>query len=180
MCKGCSCDLVCELVLVCVHFGVLVSTLSLFIQGPNSSFGPENYELRTCSVRVFTVDLFCTWRAFLALLCECFPYSSSQGFIKSQFCSLWQKRLELELVSKPDNLSQDQYEKQGYWGLTVTNPEVTCSDYAVNMSQGLFEITDMQSFVEELLKVSLSEGFLVEIVTPAQILNCNSLRLVMG
>ncbi|XP_013865908.1 galactokinase [Austrofundulus limnaeus] len=148
----------------------------------NLRHGPENYELRTCSVRVFTVDLFCTWRAFLALLCERFSYSSSQGSIRSHPCSLRQNRLELEWVSKPDDLPQDQYDKQGYRGLTVTNPEATCSDDVVNMSRGLFEIKDLQSFVEELLKVSLAEGFLVDLVTPdpAKILNCTSLRLVKG
>uniref|UniRef100_A0A668AI94 BTB domain-containing protein n=1 Tax=Myripristis murdjan TaxID=586833 RepID=A0A668AI94_9TELE len=131
--------------------------------------GPENYELRTCSVRVFTVDLFCTWRAFLALLCERFSYRTSQGLTTPHPCNPRQNRLKLEWVPRPDELPQDQYDKQRYRGLTVSDPE-----------RSPCEVTDMQRFVEELLTVSLAEGFKVDLVTPdpADILNCTSLRLV--
>lgn len=50
----------------------------------------------------------------------------------------------------------------------------------MNMHQSRCEITDIQGFMEELLKVSLAEGFKVDLVTPnpAEILNCTFLRLV--
>ncbi|XP_023274746.1 BTB/POZ domain-containing protein KCTD21-like [Seriola lalandi dorsalis] len=148
----------------------------------NLRHGPENYELRTCSVQAFTVDLFCTWRAFLGLLCERFSYRTSQGLTSPHPCNPRQNRLKLEWVPRPDELPQDQYDKQRYQELTVCNPEVTRSDEIMNMHQNLCEITDMQGFVEELLKVSLAEGFRVDLVTPdpADILNCTSLRLVKG
>uniref|UniRef100_A0A665X6C7 Uncharacterized protein n=1 Tax=Echeneis naucrates TaxID=173247 RepID=A0A665X6C7_ECHNA len=131
----------------------------------NLRHGPENYELRTCSVQAFTVDLFCTWRAFLGLLCERFSYKTSQGLASPHPCNLRQNRLKLEWVPRPDELPQDQYDKQRYQGLTSP-----C------------EIMDMQGFMEELLKVSLAEGFRVDMVTPdpAEILTCTSLRLVKG
>uniref|UniRef100_A0A3P8TTX5 BTB domain-containing protein n=1 Tax=Amphiprion percula TaxID=161767 RepID=A0A3P8TTX5_AMPPE len=146
----------------------------------NLRHGPENYELRTCSVRAFTVDLFCTWKAFLALLCERFSYRTSQGLTSPHLCSPRQNRLKLEWVPRPDELPQDQYDKQCYRGLTVSNPEATKSDDIRNMHPSPCEITDKQGFVEELLQVSLAEGFKVDLVTPdpAEILNCTSLRLV--
>ncbi|XP_040885128.1 BTB/POZ domain-containing protein KCTD21-like [Toxotes jaculatrix] len=148
----------------------------------NLRHGPENYELRTCSVRAFTADLFCTWRAFLGLLCERFSYRTSQGLTSPHPCNSRQNRLKLEWVPRPDELPQDQYDKQRYQGLTVCNPEAAQSDDIINMHPSPCEIADMQSFVEELLKVSLAEGFRVDLVTPdpAEILNCTSLRLVKG
>uniref|UniRef100_A0A673A108 BTB domain-containing protein n=1 Tax=Sphaeramia orbicularis TaxID=375764 RepID=A0A673A108_9TELE len=125
----------------------------------NLRHGPENYELRTCSVQAFTADLFCTWRAFLVLLCERFSYRTSQGLTSPHLCNPRQNRLKLEWVPRPDELPQDQYNKQHYRGLMVSDPE---------------------GFVEELLKVSFAEGFKVDLVVPdpAEILNCTSLRLV--
>ncbi|KAF7645747.1 hypothetical protein LDENG_00198540 [Lucifuga dentata] len=143
--------------------------------------GPENYELRTCSVRVFTVDLFCTWRAFLTLLCGRFSYRTSQGLTSPHPCSWRQNRLKLEWVPRPDELPQDQYDKQRYKGLTVSEPEVTQADSdAATNAQRSREITDMQGFVEELLQLSVAEGFRVDLVTPdsAEVLNCTVLRLV--
>lgn len=146
----------------------------------NLRHGPENYELRTCSVRAFTVDLFCTWRAFLGLLCERFSYRTSQGLNSPHLCRPRQNRLKLEWVPKPDELPQEQYDKQQYRGLTLSSPEVTWSDDMMNMHYSPCEITDMQGFLEELLKISLAEGFKVDLVSPdpADILNCTSLRLV--
>ncbi|XP_068162161.1 BTB/POZ domain-containing protein KCTD21-like [Antennarius striatus] len=146
----------------------------------NLRHGPENYELRTCSVRSFTVDLFCTWRAFLTLLCEHFFYKTSQGPTSPRPCNARQNRLKLEWVPKPEELPQDQYDKQHYRGLAVSDPEVTPSNGITNVQRSPCEITDVQGFVEELLKVSLAEGFKVDLVTPdpADILNCTSLRLV--
>ncbi|XP_059180936.1 BTB/POZ domain-containing protein KCTD21-like [Centropristis striata] len=146
----------------------------------NLRHGPENYELRTCSVRAFTVDIFCTWKAFLALLCERFFFRTSKGLKSPNPCNLRQNRLKLEWVPRPDELPQDQYDKHCYQGLTVSNPEVTQLDDITNRHRNLCDVTDMQGFVEELLKVSLAEGFKVDLVTPdpAEILNCTSLRLV--
>ncbi|XP_030019251.1 BTB/POZ domain-containing protein KCTD21-like [Sphaeramia orbicularis] len=146
----------------------------------NLRHGPENYELRTCSVQAFTADLFCTWRAFLVLLCERFSYRTSQGLTSPHLCNPRQNRLKLEWVPRPDELPQDQYNKQHYRGLMVSDPEVTQSDDIMNMHRSGCEITDMQGFVEELLKVSFAEGFKVDLVVPdpAEILNCTSLRLV--
>ncbi|XP_042364075.1 BTB/POZ domain-containing protein KCTD21-like [Plectropomus leopardus] len=146
----------------------------------NLRHGPENYELRTCSVRAFTVDLFCTWRAFLTLLCEHFSYRTSQGLTIPRPCNPRYNRLKLEWVPKPDELPQEQYDKQCYRGLTISNPEVMQFDDIMNMHSSPCDITDMQGFVEELLKVSLAEGFKVDLVIPdpAEILNCTSLRLV--
>lgn len=85
-------------------------------------------------------------------------------------------------MPRPNELPQDQYDKQRYKGLTVSDPEVTQADSedAVNAQRSHWEITDMQGFVEELLKLSLAEGFRVDLVTPdsAEVLNCSSLRLV--
>lgn len=85
-------------------------------------------------------------------------------------------------MPKPDELPQDQYDKQKYRGLIVCYPEVTQSDDIRIVHGRNYEITDMQGFMEELLKVSLPEGFKVDAVTPdpAEILNCTSLRLVKG
>ncbi|XP_034414353.1 BTB/POZ domain-containing protein KCTD21-like [Cyclopterus lumpus] len=146
----------------------------------NLRHGPENYELRTCSVRAFTVDLFCTWRAFLALLCERFSYRTPQGLASPCPCNPMQNRLKLEWVPRPDELPRDQYDKQRYRGLTVSSPELAQSDDIMSRHRNPSDIADMQGFVEELLKVSLAEGFKVDLVTPdpAEILNCTSLRLV--
>lgn len=131
-------------------------------------------------MRSFTVDLFCTWRAFLALLCERFSYRTSQGVTSLRPWS--RNRLKLDWVPRPDELPQDQYDKQRYRGLTVYDPEPTQLDGIINTHQAPYEIAHMQGFVEELLKVSLAEGFKVDVVTPdaAEILNCSSLRLVKG
>ncbi|XP_041830867.1 BTB/POZ domain-containing protein KCTD21-like [Melanotaenia boesemani] len=146
----------------------------------NLRHGPENYELCTCSVRAFTADLFCTWGAFLALLCERFSYRTSQGLTSPHPCNQRQNWLKLEWVPRPDELPQDQYDKQYYRGLAVINPEVNRPDDIMNKLRSPYDITDLQAFVEELLKVSLAEGFKVELVSPdpVEILNCTSLRLV--
>lgn len=146
----------------------------------NLRHGPENYELRTCSVRAFAVDLFCTWRAFLALLCERFSYRTSQGPARPHPCG--QNKLRLEWAPRPDQLPQDQYDKQRYRGLTACRPEATPAHHTANLPPGCCDIDDMQSFVEELLKVCLAEGFRVDLVAPdpVDVLNCASLRLVKG
>ncbi|KAM9426157.1 BTB/POZ domain-containing protein KCTD21-like [Pholidichthys leucotaenia] len=142
--------------------------------------GPENYELRSCTVQALAVDIFCTWRAFLALLCERFSYRTSQGVTSPHPCNLRRNWLKLEWVPRPDELPQDQYDKQRYRGLSVSNPGASQADGIMNVQRDGCEITDMPGFVEELLKLSLAEGFRVDLVTPdpTEILNCTSLRLV--
>lgn len=83
-------------------------------------------------------------------------------------------------MPRPEELPQEQYDKQRYRGLTFCSPEATLSEDIRNTHQSRCEIADIQGFVEELLKVSLAEGFKVDHVTPnpAEILNCTSLRLV--
>lgn len=132
-------------------------------------------------MRAFSVDLFCTWTAFLALLCEHFSYRTSQGLTSPHPCNPRQNRLKLEWVPRPEDLPLEQYDKQRYRGLTVSNPpEVERTDDIMNRHWSPCEITDMQGFMEELLKVSLAEGFKVDLVIPdpAEVLCCTSLRLV--
>lgn len=85
-------------------------------------------------------------------------------------------------MPKPEELPQDQYDKQRYKALTLCDPEVTQaqSEDAEGTQGNRWEITDTQCFVEELLKLSLAEGFQVDLVTPnsVEVLNCTSLRLV--
>ncbi|CAB1311832.1 unnamed protein product [Coregonus sp. 'balchen'] len=146
---------------------------------------PENYELRTCSVRILTAEIFCTWRAFLVLLCERFSYRTTQGPTSPQPSDQRHNRLKLEWVPRPDELPQDQYEKQQYRGLVVSDSWATqthsgelCDVIIPRCSP--CEVKDMCGFVEELLTVSLAEGFRVDSVTPdpMDILNCRTLQLV--
>lgn len=113
----------------------------------------------------------------MALLCERFSYKTSKGLTSPHPCNPSQNRLKLEWVPRPEELPKEQYDKQRYQGLTVCNTEVTQSGDIINAHR---EITDMQGFVEELLKLSLAEGFKVDLVTPdpVEILNCTSLRLI--
>lgn len=85
-------------------------------------------------------------------------------------------------MPKPEKLPQDQYDKQQYRSLTVPGNESTTSDDIMNNRWSSCEITDKQGFLEELLKVSLAEGFKVDLVVPdpAEILNCTLLRMVRG
>lgn len=90
--------------------------------------------------------------------------------------------MKLEWAPKPDELPQDQYDKQRYRGLVVCDADVARPDDVINAPRIPCEVTDMQGFIEELLKASLAEGFRVDVVTPdpAEILTCTSLRLVKG
>lgn len=172
---------------ICVQFeNVLSALIAVSLQARllhfNLRHGPENYVLRTCSVQALAAELFCTWKSFLNLLCKHFSYTTSQGLASPHLCNSRQNRLKLEWVPKPEKLPQDQYDKQQYRGLTVPGTESTPSDDIVNNRWSSSEITDRQGFLEELLKVSLAEGFKVDLVVPdpAEILNCTSLRMVKG
>ncbi|XP_014013615.1 galactokinase isoform X2 [Salmo salar] len=146
---------------------------------------PENYELRTCSVRILTAEIFCTWRAFLVLLCERFSYRTTQGPTSPLPSDQRHNRLKLEWVPRPDELPQDQYEKQQYRGLVVSDSWAT-QTHSGDLCDVIMprcspcEVKDTRGFVEELLTVSLAEGFRVDSVTPdpMDILNCRTLQLV--
>ena len=118
------------------------------------------------------------------MLCERFSYRTSQGFSSLHPSNPGQNRLKLEWVPRPEELPPDQYNKQRYRALTIFLPEVeqVPSDDIIDARHSQQEIRDMQGFVEELLSLSLAEGFKVDLVTPdpKDILNCNSLRLVKG
>uniref|UniRef100_A0AAY5KHS0 BTB domain-containing protein n=1 Tax=Esox lucius TaxID=8010 RepID=A0AAY5KHS0_ESOLU len=146
---------------------------------------PENYELCKCSVRVLTAEIFCTWRAFLVLLCERFSYRTTQGLTSPLPSDQRQNRLKLEWVPRPDELPMDQYEKQQFRGLvfsdswaTQTRPGELCDVILPHRSP--FEVKDIRVFVEELLTLSLAEGFRVDSMTPdpTGVLNYRSLQLV--
>nr|XP_029540702.1 BTB/POZ domain-containing protein KCTD21-like [Oncorhynchus nerka] len=146
---------------------------------------PENYELRTCSVRILTAEIFCTWRTFLVLLCERFSYRTTQGLISPLPSDRRYNRLKLEWVPRPDELPQDQYEKQRYRGLVISDSWATQTHFgdlcdAITPSRSPCEVKDMHRFLEELLTVSLAEGFRVDSVTPdsMDVLNCHTLQLV--
>ncbi|XP_038830864.1 BTB/POZ domain-containing protein KCTD21-like [Salvelinus namaycush] len=146
---------------------------------------PENYELRTCSVCILTVEIFCTWRAFLVLLCERFSYRTTQGLTSPLPSDQRYNRLKLEWVPRPDELPQDQYEKQRYRGLVVSDSWATQTHFgdlcdAIIPCRSPCEVKDMHRFLEELLTVSLAEGFRVDSVTPdsMDVLSCHTLQLV--
>ncbi|KAJ3607597.1 hypothetical protein NHX12_024648 [Muraenolepis orangiensis] len=173
--------------------GPLGALLTVRVLHFNLRRGPENHELRTCSIRVFTADLFCTWRAFVGLLCERFSYRTSRGLGSAPLplrpSDAGQNRLKLEWVSRPEGLPRDQYDKQRYRMLAAYFPPEVApyvdrpgDEVAEDGPGGQREIPDMQGFVEELLSLSLAEGFKVDTVTPdpKDILNCSSLRLVKG
>lgn len=146
---------------------------------------PENYELRTCSVCILTAEIFCTWRTFLVLLCERFSYRTTQGLTSPNPSDQRYNRLKLEWVPRPDELPQDQYEKQQYRGLVVSDSWAT-QTHSGDLCDVIMprcspcEVKDTRGFVEELLTVSLAEGFRVDSVTPdpMDILNCRTLQLV--
>lgn len=172
------CACVCVLQ-VCVQL-LLLLLLQVRVLHFNLRHGPENYELRTCSVRALSVELFCTWTGFLTLLCERFSYRTPQGLCSPRPCPPQRSRLRLEWVPRPEELPQDQYDKQRYRGLVTSDPEATALDDNRSLTWRPQEVQDLPGFVEELLKVALAEGFKVDLVTPdpAQILSCSSLRLI--
>ncbi|KAL0984071.1 hypothetical protein UPYG_G00136700 [Umbra pygmaea] len=146
---------------------------------------PENYELCSCSVRVLTAEIFCTWHAFLVLLCERFSYRTIQGLTSPHPSDQRQNRLKLEWVPRPDELPLDQYEKQQFRGLVVSDSWATqvhsgdLGDVTLPC-RGPFEVKDIRVFIEELLTLSLAEGFRVDSMTPDHtgVLNCRALQLL--
>ncbi|KAL2079396.1 hypothetical protein ACEWY4_025140 [Coilia grayii] len=127
----------------------------------NLKRGPENYELRSCAVRVYVATVFCTSRAVLELMCARFFYSTRDGPILPQPNNC----LRLEWVPCPDELPRDQHEKHGFRELKTESGS---------------ELRDARAFMEELLRVALGEGFRVDSVfpDPSDILNCSVLRFV--
>lgn len=131
----------------------------------NLKRAPENYELRSCAVRMYVATVFCTSRAVVELMCVRFSYSSRDGPVAPQPNNTRQNCLRLEWVPCPDELPRDQHEKQGFRELKT------------ECGAGL---RDAPAFMEELLRVALCEGFRVDSVfpDPSDILNCSVLRFV--
>ncbi|MFT7810064.1 BTB/POZ domain-containing protein KCTD21-like [Arapaima gigas] len=130
----------------------------------NLKRSPENYELRSCAVRVFTANVFCTSCTFVQLLCGHFVYCAHDQAVTPQPAEQRPNYLQLEWAPRPEELPQDLYEKHGFQELMLTQPRTT----------------DTSAFMEEMLKMALAEGFRVDSVFPdaSDILNCRSLRFV--
>ncbi|XP_065806032.1 BTB/POZ domain-containing protein KCTD21 [Labrus bergylta] len=74
----------------------------------NLRHGPENYELRTCSVRAFTVRLSfalgqLSWLCYVSTS----PTEHPQGLTSPHPCNPRQNRLKLEWVPRPEDLPQE-------------------------------------------------------------------------
>ncbi|XP_031440569.1 BTB/POZ domain-containing protein KCTD11-like [Clupea harengus] len=131
----------------------------------NLKRGPENYELRSCAVRVYVATVFCTSRVVLELLCARFSYVARDGPVLPQPSTARQNCLRLEWVPCPDELPRDQHQKHGFRELRTESGT---------------DLRDSRAFMEELLRVALCEGFRVDSVfpDPSDILNCSALRFV--
>uniref|UniRef100_A0A670Z987 Potassium channel tetramerization domain containing 11 n=1 Tax=Pseudonaja textilis TaxID=8673 RepID=A0A670Z987_PSETE len=118
--------------------------------------GPQNYELSSCMVEVFTANVFCTDRHFLAGLRR----HLGSGVEAAMMCH----HLCLEWAPCPAGLPAAEYTKQKFHRLRVDGREIRSS----------------HQFLEEVLKVALAQGFRVDSVfpDPADILNARSLRFV--
>ncbi|XP_030630832.1 BTB/POZ domain-containing protein KCTD21-like [Chanos chanos] len=140
----------------------------------NLKRGPENYELRSCAVRVYTANIFCTSHAFIELLCSSFLYRTREGPVAPQPGNARQNNLKLEWVPCPDELPREQHERHGYREL------MAAPSSSLGVCVPCCEIPDTKAFMAELLRVSLVEGFRVDSVfpDPADILNCSALRFV--
>ncbi|XP_036404809.1 BTB/POZ domain-containing protein KCTD21-like [Megalops cyprinoides] len=140
----------------------------------NLKRGPENYELRSCAVRVYTANVFCTSCAFIELLCSRFSYRTRDCTVAPQPGEGRPNYLRLEWVPRPEDLPLDQYEKHRYQELTAT------TSVAFPATSLTSVIPDTCAFMEEMLKISLAEGFRMDSVfpDPSDILNCRSLRFV--
>ncbi|KAJ7987828.1 hypothetical protein DPEC_G00330570 [Dallia pectoralis] len=146
---------------------------------------PENYELCTCSVNVLTAEIFCTWHAFLVLLCERFSYRTSQGLTSPLPSVQHQNRLKLEWVPRPDELPMDQYRKQQFRGLVISDSWATQTHSGdlcdvISSHRSPFEVKDIRVFVEELLTLSLRENFRVVSMTPDPTVDGGDQRAVCG
>ncbi|XP_048884080.1 BTB/POZ domain-containing protein KCTD21-like [Brienomyrus brachyistius] len=140
----------------------------------NLKRGPENYELRSCAVRVYTANVFCTSCAVIESLCARFSYRAQEKVLAPQPSQGKPNYLRMEWVPRPEELPQDLYEKHRYQELTVTSssrlPDASASS----------GIPDTRTFMEEMLKIALAEGFRLDSVfpDPSDILNSRSLRFV--
>uniref|UniRef100_A0A670J4G0 Potassium channel tetramerization domain containing 11 n=1 Tax=Podarcis muralis TaxID=64176 RepID=A0A670J4G0_PODMU len=116
--------------------------------------GPQNYELSSSCLHIFTANVFCTDKHFLALLRRRLGQSGSGT------CH----HLCLEWAPRPAELPVAEYAKQKLQPLAVGGREVRTG----------------HEFLEEVLKVALAQGFRVDSVfpDPADILNARSLRFV--
>ncbi|XP_076851094.1 BTB/POZ domain-containing protein KCTD21-like [Brachyhypopomus gauderio] len=130
----------------------------------NYKQSPENYELRSCTVRMHTANVFCTSQKVIELLCTSFSYKRGDFITASQ---AEQMELHLEWVPCPPELPCEQHTRFGFQELIANQQD----DARINNTRG---------FMTQLLRVVLPEGFRVDLVTPdpADILNCCRLRCV--
>ncbi|XP_029142572.1 BTB/POZ domain-containing protein KCTD11 [Protobothrops mucrosquamatus] len=122
--------------------------------------GPQNYELSSCTVEIFTANVFCTDRHFLAVLRRYLGHlDCANGNVEEG-----SPHLCLEWAPCPAALPAAEYAKQKLRRLWVDGREIRSSN----------------EFLEEVLKVALAQGFRVDSVfpDPADILNARSLRFV--
>ncbi|XP_044273111.1 BTB/POZ domain-containing protein KCTD11 isoform X2 [Varanus komodoensis] len=127
--------------------------------------GPQNYELSACSLHVFTANVFCTDRHFLALLRRRLSHEAGDRSLEiSPVGTAACHHLCLEWTPRPSELPAAEYAKQRLRSLCVGGREVRTAS----------------GFLEEVLKLALAQGFRVDSVfpDPADILSARSLRFV--
>ncbi|RXM92722.1 BTB/POZ domain-containing protein KCTD21 [Acipenser ruthenus] len=136
----------------------------------NLKRGPENFELFSCTVQIYTANVFCTSRAAVELLCRSFSYQTPEGAVPPQAEEGQPNCLRLQWTPRPAEMPVELFNKQGYRRLTVAPVPSTESTV----------VQDARSFVERMLQLALAEGFRVDSVFPdsSDILNCVSLRFV--
>ncbi|XP_072553271.1 BTB/POZ domain-containing protein KCTD21-like [Salminus brasiliensis] len=143
---------------------------------------PENYELRSCAVRVHSAHIFCTSHTLIELLSSSFSYWTGSVSVVPQ--AGWMD-LKLEWVPCPPELPREQHIKHGFQELSATYQ----ADYSVSNhsnsgvsthASGSISIFDTRDFMAELLRVVLAEGFRIDLVSPdpSDVLHCHRLRCV--
>ncbi|XP_017542859.1 BTB/POZ domain-containing protein KCTD11-like [Pygocentrus nattereri] len=143
---------------------------------------PENYELRSCTVRVHTAHVFCTSHALIELLSSSFSYRTGAVSMAPEPGRM---DLQLEWVPCPPELPTEQHIRHGFRELSTTQQSEN-SIYTQGNSNtstygsGGVSISDTPSFMAELLRVVMAEGFRIDLVSPdpSDVLNCRRLRCV--
>ncbi|KAI4888331.1 hypothetical protein NFI96_005811 [Prochilodus magdalenae] len=151
---------------------------------------PENYELRSCTIRVHSAHIFCTSHALIQLLSSSFSYRT--GAV-SKAPQVERMDLQLEWVPCPPELPWEQHIRHGFRELSVTQQSEksasihgtgavsTNSNSSISThSDGSVSICDTRGFMAELLRVVMPEGFRIDLVSPdpSDVLNCQKLRCV--
>uniref|UniRef100_A0A8B9LVF3 Potassium channel tetramerization domain containing 11 n=1 Tax=Astyanax mexicanus TaxID=7994 RepID=A0A8B9LVF3_ASTMX len=130
---------------------------------------PESYELCSCAVRVHSAHIFCTSHTLIQLLSSSFSYWTGSVSVVPQPGRM---DLKLEWVPCPPELPREQHIRHGFQELSVTHHSEH-SEHGISLS-------DTRSFMAELLRVVLAEGFRIDLVSPdpSDVLNCHHLRCV--